>query len=96
MSKYTRMNDLFLFEKQISIKNEIRRYLSSIFYEMSALSPHDYRTYEQMRMLSYGKLGISILPSHLPSQQLEQGVDIMVLLRETQQFVQMYHYNLHQ
>ena len=96
LTKYSRMNDLYLFEKQINIGYEIKKYLGSTFYEMSALSPHDFRTYEHMRMLANDKLGIKPMPSHLPSQQLEQGIDIMVLLRETQQFVQQYHYNLHQ
>jgi len=90
------MNELFLFEKQINMNYEIKKYLGAIFYEMSAISPHDFRTYEHMRMMAYGKLDINVMSSHLPAQQLEQGVDIMQLLRETQSFVQDYHYNLHQ
>ena len=62
------MNELFLFEKQISIKEEIANYLSHIFYEMSALSPHDFRTYEHMRVLAASKYGIQVMPSHLPAQ----------------------------
>jgi len=65
------MNDLYLFEKKISMKSEIRDYLSHIFYEMSALSPHDFRTYEHMRILCLDKLDVQVLPSHLPSSQLE-------------------------
>ena len=95
ISRFARMNDLFLFEKQISISHEIKKYLGHIFYEMSALSPHDFRTYEHMRMLAHDKLGVQVLPSHLPSQQIEQGVDIMELLRDTQSYVCDYHYNLH-
>jgi WASH complex subunit 7 len=95
LSLYARMNDLFLFEKQISIKGEIRDYLGHIFYEMSAMSPHDCKTYEHMRVLCLDKLGLNVLQSHLPSQQLEQGLDIMLLLRETDKYVSGYHYNLH-
>jgi hypothetical protein len=36
------MSTLFLFEKQISIREEVRHYLSKIFYQMSALVPHDF------------------------------------------------------
>ena len=68
---YARMNELFLFEKQINMKEEIGTYLSHIFYEMSALSPHDFRTYEHMRVIAAEKLGVYVQPSHLPSQQLE-------------------------
>lgn len=60
LQRFSRMNDLYLFEKQISIKKEIREYLSHIFYEMTALSPHDYRTYEHMRMLCIDRLGLSV------------------------------------
>ena len=52
LSKYARMNDLYLFEKQINMGYEIKKYLSSVFYEMTALSPHDFCTYEQMRSLA--------------------------------------------
>ena len=89
------MNELFLFEKQILMKEEIANYLGHIFYEMSALSPHDFRTYEHMRVLAAERFGISVMQSHLPSQQLEQGVDILMLLRETRYYVTNYHYNLH-
>ena len=46
LSKYARMNDIYLFEKQINMGYEIKKYLGSVFYEMTALSPHDYCTYE--------------------------------------------------
>jgi len=96
LSKYSRMNDLYLFEKQINMGYEIKKYLSSVFYEMTALSPHDYCTYEQMRALAQDKLGIFVMPSHLPAQQLDQGIDIMHLLAQTNTFVRDYRYNLHQ
>ena len=75
---------------------EIKKYLSSVFYEMTALSPHDYCTYEHMRSLARDKLGIEVMPSHLPSQQLDQGIDIMLLLEQTSVFVRDYRYNLYQ
>ena len=96
LSKYARMNDIYLFEKQINMGYEIKKYLSAVFYEMTALSPHDFCTYELMRSLAQEKLGISVLPSHLPSQQLDQGIDIMLLLEQTNVFVRDYRYNLHQ
>jgi WASH complex subunit 7 len=71
LSKYTQMSDLYIFEKKISIKEEASHYLTKVFYEMTALAPHDYRTYEQMRILAKEKYGVRILPSHLPSQTLE-------------------------
>ena len=65
--KYCQMSDIYLFEKQISIKEEIKRYLSRTFYQMSALAPHDFKTYEHMRILAKDMYHIEIVPSHLPS-----------------------------
>lgn len=65
------MSDLYLFEKQISIKEEVKHYLGQVFYTMSALSPHDFQTYEHMRILAKEKFHMDIIESHLPAQQLE-------------------------
>lgn len=53
--KYITMNDLYVFEKTINIKEEVKNYLGRIFYQMSALSPHDFKTYEHMRVLAKEK-----------------------------------------
>lgn len=39
------MADLYLFEKKININEEVKNYLNKIFYEMTALNPHDWKTY---------------------------------------------------
>ena len=62
---------------------------------MSALSPHDFKTYENMRVFAKEKFQIEVLPSHLPSAQVEQGVDILYLLRNLPEYVSKYNYNLH-
>jgi len=62
------MSDLFLFEKQISIKEEVGHYLGRVFYQMSAMAPHDFQSYEHMRILAKEKWQLNIIPSHLPSQ----------------------------
>jgi hypothetical protein len=66
--KYITMNDLYVFEKTINIKEEVKNYLGRIFYQMSALSPHDFKTYEHMRVLAKEKFQMDIIKSHLPSQ----------------------------
>jgi WASH complex subunit 7 len=62
---------------------------------MSALVPHDFQTYEHMRVLAKEKFGMDLVKSHLPSQQLEQGIDILQLLRDLGKYVSKYNYNLH-
>jgi len=61
------MNEIHLFERKISMAEEVRLYLGKVFYEMTALSPHDSSTYEQMRLLAKEKYGITVLSSHLPN-----------------------------
>jgi len=92
---YTRMSDLYLFEKKYNLKEEVKHYLDKIFYEMTALSPHDWKTYQHMRIVAKEKFGVEIVASHLPSQTLEQGVDIFYLMRNMQSYVAKYNYNLH-
>ena len=53
--KYLMMSDIYLFEKKISIKEEVQNYLGKVFYQMSALAPHDFQTYEHMRILAKEK-----------------------------------------
>lgn len=62
---------------------------------MTALSPHDWKTYQHMRILAKDKFNFDVVPSHLPSQTLEQGVDILYLLTNLQKYVAGYNYNLH-
>lgn len=35
-------SNIYLFEKQISIKEEVKDYLGQVFYQMSSLAPHDF------------------------------------------------------
>lgn len=48
-----------------------------------------------MRVLAKEKFGMDLVKSHLPSQQLEQGIDILQLLRDLGKYVSKYNYNLH-
>jgi WASH complex subunit 7 len=66
-----------------------------MFYQMSALAPHDFQTYEHMRIMAKEKFNLDVMASHLPSQQLEQGVDVLMLLRDLGKFVSKFNYNLH-
>lgn len=59
------------------------------------MNPHDFQTYEHMRILAKEKFQMDIIPSHLPSQQLQQGIDIMQVLRELEKYISKYNYNLH-
>lgn len=65
--KYLAMSDIYIFEKCINIKEEVKNYLGKVFYQMSALAPHDFQNYEHMRRLAKDKYNIDIIPSQLPA-----------------------------
>ena len=48
-----------------------------------------------MSALAREKYRITVLPTHLPSQTLEQGVDIIMLIRNINTYTSKYMYNLH-
>jgi hypothetical protein len=64
---YTRMSDVYLFEKRINMSEEVKHYLGKIFYEMTSLYSHDWKTYQHLRILVKEMFAIDVIPSHLPS-----------------------------
>ena len=66
-NRFTSMSDIYLFDKKINIAEEVKHYLNKIFYEMTALSLHDWKTYEHMRILAKEKFNIQTTPCHLPA-----------------------------
>lgn len=86
---------LYFFDERFSIKSYVEQYLSKTFYDMTALTLHDWKTYEEMRILAKEKLGLDLQKTYLPSQNLEQGLDILYLIRNIQSFVSKFSYNLH-
>ncbi len=55
---------------------------------------HNWRTYGEMRSLADHKYGASTADDHLPAQTLEQGVDVLEIMRNIDVFVCRYLYNL--
>ena len=68
---YLNIDDITLFERRISMKRKAEQYLSEKFYEMTALTPYDWKTYEHIRMMANEIYGLNILPTHLPSKQTD-------------------------
>ena len=46
---------------------DIHRYLDTTFYNLTTVTPHDWRTYEAMRTLAKDKYGISLVETYLPT-----------------------------
>lgn len=92
---FLNIDDIILFENRINLKNKVSSYLSEKFYEMTALTPLDWKTYEHIRVLAKETYGLEILETHLPSKTTDQNIDVLTLVRNIHKFCTMYHYNLH-
>lgn len=78
----------------ISVQNEVEFYLSKMFYNLTTISLKDWQSYEQMRQLAERKYEIETVDDHLPTQTLEQGIDVLQIMRNIHLFVSHFHYNL--
>lgn len=92
---FLNIDDIILFENRINLKVKVAQYLSEKFYEMTALTPLDWKTYEHIRVLARETYGLEILETHLPSKTTDQNIDILQLVRNIHKFCSNYHYNLH-
>lgn len=55
---------------------------------------YDWRTYGQMRFLATQKFRLNTIEDYLPTQTLEQGLDVLEIMRNIHSFVSNYLYNL--
>ncbi|XP_018567265.1 WASH complex subunit 4 isoform X2 [Anoplophora glabripennis] len=77
-----------------SITKETEHYLSSMFYNLTTVVLHDWKTYGEMRRLAYNQYGLETVDDNLPMQTLEQGLDVLEIMRNINIFVSKYLYNL--
>lgn len=83
-----------LFNHLINIKSYVEHYLEKTFYNLTTVALHDWKTYGEMRNLAKHKYGLVTVEAHLPSQTLEQGLDVLEIMRNIHVFVANYLYNL--
>lgn len=81
-------------DRYLSIRDHVNTYLSQMFYNLTTVSMHDWRTYGQMRFLAKQKFRLDTVEDHLPTQTLEQGLDVLEIMRNIHLFVTSYLYNL--
>lgn len=81
-------------ERYLNIRDHVSAYLSQMFYNLTTVSMHDWRTYGQMRTVALQKFGIETIDDQLPTQTIEQGLDVLEIMRNIHHFVSKYLYNL--
>uniref|UniRef100_A0A8B9JC50 WASH complex subunit 4 n=1 Tax=Astyanax mexicanus TaxID=7994 RepID=A0A8B9JC50_ASTMX len=82
------------FNRFIDIKAYVTHYLDKTFYNLTTVALHDWATYSEMRNLATQRYGLVMTEAHLPSQTLEQGLDVLEIMRNIHVFVSRYLYNL--
>ncbi|MDR3548352.1 MAG: hypothetical protein P4M11_08845 [Candidatus Pacebacteria bacterium] len=86
---------LFLFGERVCIKTILEERLSRQFYNLTAFNPKDWQTYEDMKCLAYHLYGLNLQDNLLPPQKVEQGLDLIFIIKRLQEFVGNYHFSLH-
>ncbi|XP_050314491.1 WASH complex subunit 4 isoform X2 [Anthonomus grandis grandis] len=77
-----------------NIKIETEHYLSYTFYNLTTVVLYDWKTYGEMRRLATLQYGVETIDDELPMQTLDQGLDVLEIMRNINVFVQKYLYNL--
>ena len=94
LSALVSVRPIRFFDKIIDIKTDVGNYLDRKFYDLTTVALYDWKTYAEMRNLAHEKYGITMKEVHLPGQTLEQGVDVLEIMRNIHIFVARYHYNI--
>ena len=78
----------------MSVRDYVEKYLDRTFYDLTTVALHDWKTYDEMRSLAAHLYGLQVMQAHLPCQTVEQGADILEIMRNINAFVTSYTYNL--
>ncbi|XP_078530725.1 WASH complex subunit 4 isoform X1 [Lissotriton helveticus] len=94
LAHFFTLKPIRFFNRFIDIKAYVTHYLDSTFYNLTTVALHDWATYSEMRNLASQRYGLIMTEAHLPSQTLEQGLDVLEIMRNIHVFVSRYFYNL--
>lgn len=78
----------------INIKHEVSHYLDMNFYNLTTVALHDWRTYADMRSLALEKYNLKLMDNFLPMGSLDQGLDVLQIMRNIHIFVSRFNYNM--
>lgn len=93
-SQILHIRPIKLFDQTINVQAFVEHYLDKTFYNLTTVALHDWKTYGEMRSMARQRYGLTTVEAHLPSQTLEQGLDVLEIMRNIHVFVSRYYYNL--
>ena len=94
INKLLALPTLRLRNRLLNVKYHVTQYLNETFYNLTALALHNWRTYGEMAELARQKYDIVLEKMLLPNQQLEQGLDVLEVMRNIHIFAAKFNYNL--
>lgn len=87
--------ELFLIlNEYVDIKYKVENYLDKTFYDLTTIALHNYKTYNDMRNIAKYKFQLNVIENNLPSKTLDNGIDILFLIRNINSFINNYNYNI--
>ncbi|KAJ8721539.1 hypothetical protein PYW07_002314 [Mythimna separata] len=78
----------------MSVVPSVEHYLSTMYYNLTTVVLSDWKTYGEMRQMAKFKFNLKTVQDNLPTQTLEQGLDVLEIMRNIHIFVSKYLYNL--
>lgn len=78
----------------MSVVPSVEHYLSTMYYNLTTVVLSDWKTYGEMRQMGKFKFNLKTVQDNLPTQTLEQGLDVLEIMRNIHIFVSKYLYNL--
>jgi len=93
-SAFLGVESLYLDDLVLDPKAFVAHYLDTTFYNLNTVALFDWQTYAEMRNLAKEKYGLALQEVHLPGQTLEQGLDVLEIMRNIHIFTSKYNYNI--
>ena len=95
LKSYLNIKSFRFFDRVVDIKRYVEEQFNMKFYQQTTLNMNNYQTYQKMRVLAKNKYGLNLHDVYLPNQNLEQGKDILDIVRNLGSFSRSYTHNLH-
>lgn len=91
---FARQAIFIIFNQVISLRYHVEQHLNKVCYNLTALAPADWFTYDSMINMAMHKYDLKFVNSQLPTQNLDQGLDLLDITRNLALFVSRYGYDL--
>lgn len=87
LKQFLELSPIRVLSLLVNIKKEVTHYLDTNFYNLTTVALHDWKTYADMKALALEKLDLELIDSFLPIGSLDQGLDILQIMRNIHIFV---------